>query len=55
MNGNTVVINGKSLSLKDVVNVSRKGYGIKLGDDALEWVRDANALVREWAVSDSAG
>ncbi|MDR1133476.1 MAG: histidine ammonia-lyase [Synergistaceae bacterium] len=54
MNDNTVVINGKSLSFEDVINVSRNNYGVKLGDDAIKWVHEANDLVREWAVSDSA-
>ena len=54
MNGKTIVLDGLSLSLADVVKVARKGYKAELSADARKAVEEAAALVDRWASSDQA-
>ncbi|PIE53901.1 MAG: histidine ammonia-lyase [Dethiosulfovibrio peptidovorans] len=45
---NTVVIDGHSLTLQDVLNVARGGYAIELSPSAIEVVRTASSLIQKW-------
>ena len=42
---NKIIIDGRDLTIEDVVNVSRNGYKVELGEEALKKVKVARALV----------
>ncbi|WP_124057345.1 histidine ammonia-lyase [Vaginisenegalia massiliensis] len=42
---NVVVLDGKSLTLKDVVNVSRHGYKVEISEKAIQDVNDSRKIV----------
>ncbi|MEG1825140.1 MAG: histidine ammonia-lyase [Cloacibacillus sp.] len=44
----TVVLNGKSLTLQDVVNVARKGYKIEIAPEAKEQIKECAQAVLNW-------
>ena len=44
----TVHLDGKSLTLQDVVNVARKGYKVEIAPEAKEQIKECAASVREW-------
>ena len=44
----TVHLDGKSLTLQDVVNVARKGYKVEIAPAAKEQIKDCAASVSEW-------
>lgn len=48
MKENMVIIDGKSLTIEDVVNVSRNNYKIKIADEALVKVDKARKLVDDF-------
>ncbi len=48
MGHNVVVLNGKSLTIQDVVNVARKGYKVELDPDAKQLVTECADSVSEW-------
>ncbi|MDR1874910.1 MAG: histidine ammonia-lyase [Synergistaceae bacterium] len=52
MSEKVIVLDGLSLTLSDIVRVAREGYGARLSDEAVAAVKEANALVEEWAASD---
>ncbi|MDR3230806.1 MAG: histidine ammonia-lyase [Synergistaceae bacterium] len=52
MGGEMIVLDGLSLTLRDIVRVAREGCGARLSDEAVTAVKEANALVEEWAASD---
>ncbi|MDR1730728.1 MAG: histidine ammonia-lyase [Synergistaceae bacterium] len=54
MGGKTIVLDGLSLTLTDIIKVAREGYGVGLSDAAVTAVKEANALVERWAASDEA-
>ncbi|RKD27567.1 histidine ammonia-lyase [Caminicella sporogenes DSM 14501] len=43
-----VYINGENLTIKDIVNVARKNYEVKLTDEAVEKVKKARRIVDEF-------
>lgn len=51
MDGKVIALNGHSLSLEDVVNVARGGYGVALDPAAVTFVERGGRIVREWARS----
>ncbi|NCC95980.1 MAG: histidine ammonia-lyase, partial [Synergistales bacterium] len=44
----TVVIDGHSLTLQDLVNVARKGYNVEVSEEAIKKVNTASALIQKW-------
>lgn len=44
----TVHLDGKSLTLQDVVNVARKGYKVEIAPEAKEQIKECAASVSEW-------
>ena len=44
----TVHLDGKSLTLQDVVNVARKGYKVEIAPAAKEQIKECAASVSEW-------
>ena len=44
----TVHLDGKSLTLQDVVNVARKGYKVEIAPEANEQIKECAASVSEW-------
>nr|WP_321502485.1 histidine ammonia-lyase [uncultured Dethiosulfovibrio sp.] len=44
----TVVIDGHSLTLQDLVNVARKGYNVEVSPEAIRKVNTASALIQKW-------
>ncbi len=44
----TVVLNGKSLTLQDVVDVARKGYKIEIAPEAKEQINECAQAVLNW-------
>ncbi len=48
MGHNVVVLNGKSLTIQDIVNVARKGYKVELDPDAKQLVTECADSVSEW-------
>ncbi len=44
----TVVIDGHSLTLKDLVNVARKGYNVEISTEAIKKVNYASSLIQKW-------
>ncbi len=42
---NKIIIDGRDLTIEDVVNVSRNGYKVELGEEALKKVKIARDLV----------
>lgn len=45
-------LNGMSLTLDDVMNVARKGYGVEFDEPAVRRVEESSAAVRGWENSD---
>ena len=45
---NTVVLNGKSLTIGDIINVARNGYKVKLEDEAKRLVSECAESVLKW-------
>lgn len=45
----TVYLDGKSLTLQDVVNVARKGYKVEITPEAKKLVKECAKAVLEWA------
>lgn len=45
---NTVVLNGTSLTIQDVVNVARKGYKVEIAPEAKHLIAECAASVQEW-------
>jgi histidine ammonia-lyase len=48
MEHNVVVLNGKSLTIQDIVNVARKGYKVELDQEAKKFVSECADSVGEW-------
>ena len=44
----TVFLNGKSLTLQDVVNVARKGCKVEIAPEAKEQIKECSQAVKEW-------
>ena len=44
----TVFLNGKSLTLPDVVNVARKGCKVEIAPEAKEQIKECSQAVKEW-------
>ncbi len=45
----TVYLDGKSLTLQDVVNVARSGYNVEISPEAKEQIKECARAVQEWA------
>lgn len=45
---NVVVINGHSLTLKDLVNVARNGYKVEIDSEAVKKIDYASSLIKKW-------
>ncbi|MCF4151467.1 aromatic amino acid lyase, partial [Dethiosulfovibrio sp. F2B] len=43
-----VKINGHSLTLRDLVNVARKGYSVEIDEEAIKKVNYASSLIQKW-------
>jgi len=48
MGDSTVTLNGKSLTIQDIVDVARKGYKVELDSDAKLKVEECAASVMDW-------
>jgi len=48
MERNTVILDGQSLTIQDIVNVARKGYKVELAPDAKREVSECAASVIDW-------
>jgi histidine ammonia-lyase len=48
MEGKTILLNGHSLSLEDVYNVARRGYGVRLDPGAVALVQRGAEKVASW-------
>lgn len=48
MKKNTVVLDGKSLTLQDVVNVARHGYKVELSNEAVKAVKECAEAILKW-------
>lgn len=44
----TVVIDGHSLTLQDLVNVARKGHNVEVSEEAIKKVNTASSLIQKW-------
>lgn len=44
----TVVIDGHSLTLQDLINVARKGYNVEVSQEAIKKVNTASSLIQKW-------
>ena len=52
MSGRTIALDGLSLKLDDIVRVARHGDAVCLGEEAVQAVKKAAALVARWADSE---
>ena len=48
MANNTVILDGQSLTLQDIVNVARKGYKVEIQENAKKLVSECAASVLDW-------
>lgn len=48
MSNNTVILDGKSLTIQDIVNVARKGFKIELDPRAKRLVSECAQSVLDW-------
>nr|MBP9976092.1 aromatic amino acid lyase [Synergistaceae bacterium] len=48
MNSNSVVLDGKSLTISDIVNVARNGYKVELDPGAEKLISECADSVKEW-------
>jgi len=48
MSSNSVVLDGKSLTISDIVNVARKGYKVELDHEAERLISECADSVNEW-------
>ena len=48
MSLNTVVLDGKSLTINDIVNVARNGYKVEIDPGAKKAIAECADSVKEW-------
>ena len=48
MSLNTVVLDGKSLTINDIVNVARNGYKVEIDPRAKKAIAECADSVKEW-------
>lgn len=46
--GNKVVIDGHSLTLRDLVAVAREGYSVEISEDAIKKINRSSSLIQKW-------
>ena len=47
----TLYLDGKSLTLQDVVNVARKGWKVEISPEAKEQIKECAKAVLAWAAA----
>ena len=51
---NCVTINGESTTIKDIINVARNGYQVKISEDAVKKIQRARDFVDKLVEADKA-
>lgn len=52
MKDETIILNGKSLSIEDVVNVARYNMKVKIAESTLHHLKDSRGLIDSWTEND---